>query len=135
MRLEYSLRPGSEHIEQENLVSTVIYHNPRCSKSRQTLALLEANGIAPTIIEYLQAPPDAATLADILHKLGISARELMRHGEDEYKAANDKLAAMSDKELVAWLIEHPKVIQRPIVVNDKGARIGRPPEAVLEIIN
>jgi len=116
-------------------MSTVIYHNPRCSKSRQTLALLEANGITPTVIEYLQAPPAAATLADILQKLGISAREPMRTGEDDYKAAGDKLAAMSDKELVAWLIEHPQVIQRPIVVTDQGARIGRPPEAILEIIN
>ena len=115
-------------------MSTVIYHNPRCSKSRQTLALLRDNGIEPEIIEYLQTPPAATTLTDILKKLGIGARELMRTGEDEYKVAAAKLAGMSDKELIAWMVRHPKVIQRPVVVTRKGARIGRPPEAVLEII-
>jgi arsenate reductase len=115
-------------------MSTVIYHNPRCSKSRQTLALLQENGIEPEIVEYLQSPPDAKTLSSILQQLGISARELIRTGEDDYKAAGDKLADLSDSQLVAWMIEHPKVIQRPVVITDKGARIGRPPESVLEII-
>jgi arsenate reductase len=113
---------------------TVIYHNPRCSKSRQTLALLQERGIEPKIVEYLQSPPDAATLAIILTQLNISARELMRTGEDDYKAAKDELAEKSETDLIAWMIEHPKVIQRPIVVTAQGARIGRPPQDVLEII-
>jgi len=113
---------------------TVIYHNPRCSKSRQTLALLQERGIEPKIVEYLQSPPDAATLANILTQLNISARELMRTGEDDYKAAKDELADKNETDLIACMIEHPKVIQRPIVVTAQGARIGRPPEYVLEII-
>jgi len=116
-------------------MGTILYHNPRCSKSRQTLALLQEKGIEPEIIEYLQSPPDANTLANILQQLGLSARELIRTGEEEYKAAKDKLTGLSDTELVTWIIEHPKVIQRPIVVTNNGARIGRPPEAVLEIIS
>jgi len=116
-------------------MSTVLYHNPRCSKSRQTLALLQEKGIEPEIVEYLQAPPDASTLANILQQLGISARELIRTGEAEFKGAKDKLTDLNDAELAAWIVAHPKVIQRPILVTDKGARIGRPPEAVLEIIS
>ena len=115
-------------------MSTIIYHNPRCSKSRQTLALLQENGIEPQIVEYLQSPPDATTLTHILQQLGISAGELIRTGEDDYKAAGDRLTSLSEADLIAWMVNHPKVIQRPIVVTDKGARIGRPPEAVLEII-
>jgi arsenate reductase len=113
---------------------TVIYHNPRCSKSRQTLALLQERGIEPKIVEYLQSPPNAATLANILTQLNISARELIRTGEDDYKVAKDELADMNDTDLMAWMIEHPKVIQRPIVVTAQGARIGRPPQDVLKII-
>ena len=116
-------------------MSTVLYHNPRCSKSRQTLALLQEKGIEPEIVEYLQAPPDASTLVNILQQLGMSARELIRTGEEEFKAAKDELTDLSDAELTAWMVEHPKVIQRPILVTEKGARIGRPPEAVLEIIS
>ena len=115
-------------------MSTIIYHNPRCSKSRQTLALLQEHGIEPEIVEYLQTPPDATTLAHILKQLGISPGELIRTGEDEYKNASDELADLSNAELMNWMIRHPKVIQRPIVVTEKGARIGRPPEDVLEII-
>ena len=115
-------------------MSHTIYHNPRCSKSRQTLALLEANNINPEIIEYLQTPPDADTLTEILKQLNMSARELIRTGEEEYKTVKDELADMSDADLITWMTQNPKVIQRPIVVTDKGARIGRPPEDVLEII-
>ncbi len=116
-------------------MSTIIYHNPKCTKSRLTLALLQEHGIEPEIIEYLQTPPDAATLTNILQQLGISPGQFMRTGEDEYKAAKDELANLSEAELIAWIIDHPKVIQRPIVITKKGARIGRPPENVLEIIN
>ena len=116
-------------------MGTVIYHNPNCTKSRLTLALLQEHGIEPEIVEYLHTPPDAATLTHILQQLGISAREFMRTGEDDYKAAKDELTNLSDAELVAWMIDHPKVIERPVVVTEKGARIGRPPENVLEIIN
>ena len=115
-------------------MSTTIYHNPRCSKSRQTLALLEENNAGPVIIEYLQTPPDAATLTDILRQLDISPRELMRKGEDEFKAAKEELENMNDVNLIEWLSNNPKVIERPIVITEKGARIGRPPESVLEIL-
>jgi len=115
-------------------MTAIIYHNPRCSKSRQTLALLEEHGKEVTVIEYLRTPPDAATLEKTLTQLGMGAHELMRTGEEEYKTVKDEVAAMNNEQAIAWLILHPKVIERPIVVTDKGARIGRPPESVLEII-
>jgi arsenate reductase len=115
-------------------MSTIIYHNPRCSKSRQTLSLLRDNGIEPEIIEYVDYPPDAATLAKIVQLLGISARELIRTGEGDYKINKAKLENMPDGQVVDWLVANPRVIQRPIVVTEQGARIGRPPESVLEII-
>ncbi len=111
-----------------------IYHNPRCSKSRATLALLEEHGASPRIVEYLGTPPDAAALRSILSKLGITALDLMRKGEDDYKAAKASLADMSEAERIAWLSTHPQVIERPIVVTSSGARIGRPPENVLDIL-
>lgn len=114
-------------------MTVTIYHNPRCSKSRQTLALLEENGIEPTVVEYLKTPPDAATLTSILKQLGMTAHELMRKGEDEYKAVKDTVSAMDNQAAIEWLVQTPKVIERPIVVTPKGARIGRPPESVLEI--
>ncbi|MDP6436391.1 MAG: arsenate reductase (glutaredoxin) [Gammaproteobacteria bacterium] len=112
-----------------------IYHNPRCSKSRQTLALLEERGVEPEIIEYLNTPPDADTLVNICAQLGISVHELMRTGEDEYQAAQAELEGLDEAQLANWLAGNPRVIQRPIVVTDKGARIGRPPESVLEILD
>ncbi len=115
-------------------MAVTIYHNPRCSKSRQTMALLEENDITPTVVEYLQNPPDAETLTGILRQLQFSPQELMRTGEEEYKTVRDELSTMEDAALVQWLTEHPKVIERPIVITDKGARIGRPPENILEII-
>ena len=116
-------------------MSIVIYHNPRCSKSRQTLALLKEQGLEPKVIEYLATPPQAATLKTIIRKLGISARELIRTGENDYKQSKAAVDAMSDGELVDWMVANPKVIERPIVVSPSGARIGRPPECVLEILN
>jgi len=115
-------------------MSVQIYHNPRCSKSRQTLQLLEDNGISPEIIEYLQTPPDTATLAGIVAKLGVSVDDIMRTGEDQYKASKEAVTTMDDAGKLAWLCDNPKVIQRPIVINGEQARIGRPPESVLDII-
>ena len=111
-----------------------IYHNPRCSKSRQTLALLEENNIEPEVILYLETPPSADTLKDLLGKLGISARELLRSGEDAYKENNLKDKSLSDEQLIDAMVAHPKLIQRPIVVNGDKAVLGRPPENALELV-
>ncbi len=111
-----------------------IYHNPRCSKSRQTLALLESRGIDPKIVLYLDTPPDANTLKDLLSKLGISARELLRKGEDAYKENDLQNPALSETDLIDAMTKYPKLIERPIVVNGGKAKLGRPPEQVLEIL-
>lgn len=113
----------------------VIYHNPRCSKSRETLALVKAQGIEPEIVLYLETPPDVPALQALLQKLGLhSARQLMRHKEEEYKALNLADTALDEADLLAAMVAHPKLIERPIVVNGEQARIGRPPEQVLEIL-
>lgn len=111
-----------------------IYHNPRCSKSRQTLELLQSRNIDPEIILYLETPPSAATLKSLLDKLDIGARQLLRKGEDAYKELNLKDASLSDQQLIAAMVKHPKLIERPIVVNGDKAALGRPPEQVLDII-
>jgi len=111
-----------------------IYHNPRCSKSRQTLALLEERNIEPEIVLYLEKPPSTGDLADLLGKLGISARELLRKGEDAYKDNNLSNADLSDAELIQAMHNFPKLIERPIVVANDKAALGRPPEQVLEIL-
>jgi arsenate reductase len=116
-------------------MSTIqILHNPRCSKSRQTLTLLEEKGIEPEIIKYLDTPPTAAELKDILQKLNISARDLLRKGEDDYKALNLADTTLSDDQLIDAMVSHPKLIERPIVIKDGQAKIGRPPESVLDIL-
>jgi arsenate reductase (glutaredoxin) len=115
-------------------MAVTIYHNPRCSKSRATLALLEGRGIEPRVVEYLKNPPDAATITGLLHKLGIPARTLLRRNEPEYQTLRLDDPALSEADLVAAMAEHPKLIERPIVVAGRQARIGRPPEAVLEIL-
>jgi len=110
-----------------------IYHNPRCSKSRQTLELLQQQGVDATIIEYLKQPPTAEQLKAILTALEIDAHQLLRVKEAEYKSHN--LSAQSDETtIIAAMIESPKLIERPIVINGQRARIGRPPESVLEIL-
>ncbi|MEA1065665.1 arsenate reductase (glutaredoxin) [Erwinia sp. HR93] len=112
-----------------------IYHNPRCSKSRETLSLLESRGIEPRVILYLETPPDAATIKTLLTQLGMrSARELMRVKEDIYNELNLKNTSLDEEALIVAMVTHPKLIERPIVVTDAGARIGRPPENVLEIV-
>jgi arsenate reductase len=98
------------------------------------MALLEENNIAATVIEYLQNPPTTVELSDILAGLNMTPLELMRTGEDEYKSAKDEISTMTDAEATKWLCANPKVIERPIVVSDKGVRIGRPPESILEIL-
>jgi len=111
-----------------------ILHNPRCSKSRATLELLRENGVEPEIILYLEAPPDAAQLASILNKLHMRPRELMRKGQPEYKEMGLDNAQLSDEQLIAAMLKAPILIERPIVLANGKARIGRPPESVLEIL-
>ncbi|MEE1890888.1 arsenate reductase (glutaredoxin) [Pseudomonas carassii] len=116
------------------MTDLTLYHNPRCSKSRGALELLEARGLAPTIVRYLETPPDAATLEQLLAKLGIGARQLLRTGEDEYKTLELANPALSDAQLIKAMAEHPKLIERPILVAGDKAVVGRPPEKVLEIL-
>ncbi|MFA1240109.1 arsenate reductase (glutaredoxin) [Serratia odorifera] len=112
-----------------------IYHNPRCSKSRETLALLEQQGLQPKVVLYLDSPPSVAQLQQLLHQLGFSsARELMRKKEDLYKQLQLADAGLSEQQLLQAMVDNPKLIERPIVVNGHQARIGRPPEQVLEIL-
>lgn len=113
-------------------MTTRIYHNPRCSKSRATLALLEERGIEPEVVEYLKTPPDAKRLKALLRKLGISAAELIRRNEKEWKESGLDANASED-DLIALLARHPILIERPIVEVGDRARIGRPPERVLEL--
>lgn len=111
-----------------------IFHNPRCSKSRATLALLQERGIDPEIVLYLESPPSAQELAGILEKLGRSPRELMRKGETEFRELGLTDDSLGDDELIAAMVEHPRLIERPIVLAHGKAAIGRPPESVLAIL-
>jgi arsenate reductase len=111
-----------------------ILHNPRCSKSRATLQLLQENGVEAEIIQYLDSPPDAGQLASILRKLGLQPRELMRKGQSEYKEMGLDNTQLSDEQLIAAMITAPILIERPIVLANDKAAIGRPPESVLEIL-
>src|SRR5690606_25208117 len=115
-------------------MSVTIYHNPRCSKSRATLELLRNKGIEPTVIEYLKTPPSVSELESILVKLGMEPRDLMRKGEAVYKEAGLNNAESERKALIAAMVEIPILIERPIVLADDKAAIGRPPESVLEIL-
>jgi len=116
------------------MTDLTLYHNPRCSKSRSALELLEARGLAPSVVRYLEPPPDAATLKALLGKLGIGARQLLRSGEDEFKTLGLADPALSDDQLIDAMARHPKLIERPILVAGNKAVIGRPPEKVLEIL-
>jgi arsenate reductase len=111
-----------------------ILHNPRCSKSRATLALLRDRGMEPEIIHYLETPPDAASLKDICRRLDISPRQLLRKGEAEYAELGLDNPQLSDAELIDAMHSHPRLIERPIVLSGGKAAIGRPPEAVLAIL-
>ena len=112
-----------------------IYHNPRCSKSRQTLALLEESGINPDIVLYLDSPPSPLELEGLLSKLSISARELLRKGEDAYRELRLANTSLSEDELIRAMCDNPKLIERPIVLKGQEAVIGRPPENVLSLID
>ena len=114
--------------------AVTLYHNPRCSKSRETLMLLETHGISPHIIDYLETPPDSATLRQLLKLLAFEPRALMRTGEPQYLALGLDDTALSDDELIAALAAHPQLLQRPIVVRGERAIIGRPPARVLELL-
>jgi len=111
-----------------------IYHNPRCGKSRQTLQLLQEQGIEPEIIEYLKTPPSAEELNGILQKLGMEPRDLIRKNEAEYKASGLNDESLDRQALIKGMVKHPIVIERPIVVANNKAVIGRPPETVLTIL-
>lgn len=115
-------------------MTTTIFHNPRCSKSRATLALLEENGIEPEIRLYLENPPSEAELSEILGLLGKSPRELMRKGEAEYREQNLADDSLGNSELIAAMCATPRLIERPIVLANGKAAVGRPPESVLEIL-
>ena len=115
-------------------MSVTIYHNPRCSKSRQTLALLRERGIEPEIVEYLKTPPDAETLGALLSKLGLKARGLMRRREAAYRENGFDDPGLGEEALIAAMAAHPILIERPIVVSGARAALGRPPENVLAIL-
>ena len=115
-------------------MAVTIYHNPRCSKSRQTLQLLRDRNVEPRIVEYLIDPPSTDSLADILDRLNMEPRALMRRKEAPYKELNLDDPGKSRDDLIRAMVEHPILIERPIVLNDGKAALGRPPEAVLEIL-
>lgn len=113
----------------------VLYHNPRCSKSRGALDLLQEKGIAPEIVRYLDEPLDAQALRALVRKLGIRPRELLRTGEEEYRSLGLANDAMDDDAIIEAMAAHPRLIQRPILVRGERAVIGRPPERVLELLD
>ena len=116
------------------MTAVSIYHNPRCSKSRQTLQLLQERGIKPGIILYLENAPDKQTITSLLAKLGLTAQQLLRKGEAEYKELKLNNENLSEDDLITAMTQHPRLIERPIVLANGKAAIGRPPENVLEIL-
>ena len=116
-------------------MSITIYHNPKCSKSRQTLKLLQEQGINPLTIEYLKNPPTVEKLKEILSLLGVSPRDLIRKKEDEYKELDLANSRLSDEDLIGFMVKNPNLIERPIVLANGKAALGRPPEQVLYILN
>lgn len=115
-------------------MSVTIYHNPKCSKSRQTLALLEEQGVTPTIVTYLTDVPSAEKLNEILKYLNMEPRDLMRRKEKEYKENDLANEGLSRDQLIDAMIKFPRLIERPIVIHNGKAAIGRPPEDVLKIL-
>ena len=120
--------------EEKTVSDLIIYHNPKCSKSRQALKLLRERGIEPRIVEYLKSPPDEDTLARLLGMLEMEPFDLLRRGEDEYEQLGLEELKDDRKELIRQMTAHPILIERPIVVKGNQARLGRPPEAVLEVL-
>jgi len=115
-------------------MTVIIWHNPRCSKSRQGLELIEEQGIEPTVIRYLEDPPSAEELDRVLKVLGIEPRQLMRRKEVIYKELGLNDESLSRSQLITAMSENPKLIERPVVINGRRAALGRPPEAILEIL-
>lgn len=111
-----------------------LYHNPRCSKSRQALELLEARGETPVVVRYLETPPDATTLRRLLQALGLPARALLRSGEEEYTTLGLDNPGLDEEALIAAMVAHPRLIERPVAIRDGRAVVGRPPERVLELL-
>lgn len=113
-----------------------IYHNPRCSKSRKTLELIEQAGISPEIVNYLDSPPTAVRIRELAATIGVPVADLLRRSEDDFRNADNLPALDDDEALAAWLARYPRVLQRPIVVDDAAglAVIGRPPENVQAIL-
>lgn len=116
------------------MTDLTLYHNPRCSKSRAALQLLEERGLQPTVVHYLDNPPSAAQLRDVLNKLGLPPRQLLRSGEDEYRQLNLADQALGDDALIEAMVAHPRLIERPILITADRAVIGRPPENILELL-
>lgn len=115
-------------------MQTLIYHNPNCGTSRNTLAMIEASGETPEVIEYLKNPPSKERLVELTKLMGITPRELLRDKETIYEELGLQDSSLSDDELLDAMIEHPILINRPIVVSDKGARLCRPSELVLDLL-
>lgn len=115
-------------------MSVKMYHNPRCSKCRQTMALLDEQGVTPEVIEYLETPPSEAELKEIIEMLGIKPRDLMRKKEKIYKDLELKDESLPDSALIMAMVSHPQLMERPIVIKNGKAAIGRPPKLVLDIL-
>lgn len=117
-------------------MSITIYHNPRCSKSRKTLELIENAGVSPTVVRYLEEPPGADRIRELASTIGVPVSDLLRRNEDEFRKATDLPDLDDEASLAAWLARHPRVMQRPIVIDDDAgvAVVGRPPENVQEIL-
>ena len=116
------------------MTDLTLYHNPRCSKSRAALELLEARGLTPTIVHYLETPPSVEQLRELLRKLGLPARQLLRSGEEQYSALNLADSSLSEEQLLSAMAAQPKLIERPILIVGNRAVIGRPTEKLLELL-
>ena len=116
------------------MTDLTLYHNPRCSKSRAALELLEARGLTPNVVRSLDTPPSVEQLRDLVSKLGIPARQLLRSGEEEYQALNLADSSLSEEQLLEAMAAHPKLIERPILIVGARAAIGRPTENLLELL-
>jgi arsenate reductase len=117
-------------------MSLTIYHNPRCSKSRKTLEIIRSKGIEPAVVEYLKAPPSPAALKALSTGIGVPLAQLLRRNEEAFREAREDLSLSDEDALAEWLSGHPRVLQRPIVVNEETGRavVGRPPENVLALL-
>jgi arsenate reductase (glutaredoxin) len=116
------------------MAGVTIYHNPKCSSSRNALALIREAGIEPKVVEYLKTPPSVRELKAIIKRMGVGVRDIIRSKEDAYATLKLDNAKLSDDQLIEAMVAHPILINRPIVVTAKGARLGRPPESVKEIL-